>query len=127
MTDAAVVLLMVSLPGRDDAERLGEQLVEERLAGAGSVVPGIHSFSWSQGRLQREHESLLLLRTTGELSAAAQARILELHGGEPADLIEIPVSAVSPAYLAYLAQAVDSTRGERASSAGSPSDPEPGG
>ena len=58
------VLLMVTVGTRDEAENLGEGLVEKGLARHGSVVPVIHSFWMAAGRLERGHEALLLVTTT---------------------------------------------------------------
>jgi len=107
-----VVLLLVTFPGRDDAERLGEQLVEELMAGAGLVIPAVHSFAINAGRLQREHEALLILHTTKGQSERAQARLAELHGSPNLAIVEIAASGGSQRYLDWLAGAVDAPRAE---------------
>ena len=58
MSDRAetAVILLVTASDRAEAERLGEAMVEKRMAACGSVVPMIHSFFHWEGRLQREHE-----------------------------------------------------------------------
>ena len=43
------VLLLVTFGGRDEAERMGEALVEQRLAACGSVV----TRSWSGAKVSR--------------------------------------------------------------------------
>jgi periplasmic divalent cation tolerance protein len=104
------VLLVVTATDRAEAERLGEALVVRRLAACGSVVPMIHSFFWWEGRLQREHEALLLIKTTAETSAAAQATLKELHSYENPEILELPITGGSAEYLAWLAGEV---RGQR--------------
>src|SRR5258708_3569750 len=48
---------MVTTGGRNDAERLGEALVVEHLAGGCSVIPTVHSVYYWAGQLNREHGS----------------------------------------------------------------------
>jgi len=96
------VLLLVTAGGRDEAERLGEGLVEQRLAACGSVIPMIHSFFYWEGRLQREHESLLLVKTSAGKAAAAQAYLKEHHTNELPEILQLDVSGGSPQYLAWL-------------------------
>ena len=105
MTDSATaaVLLLVTAADRAEAERLGEALVEKRMAACGSVIPMIHSFFRWEGRLQREHEALLLLKTTQEQSFAAQEELKTLHSYANPEILEIPVSGGSAQYLAWLA------------------------
>ena len=100
---APAVLLLVTAADRAEAERLGEALVEKRMAACGSVIPMVHSFFHWDGRLQREHEALLLLKTTSDLSLAAQAELKVMHSYDNPEILEIPVSGGSGQYLAWLA------------------------
>lgn len=103
-TDA--VLLLTSFSTRDEAERIGETLVERRLAARGSVIPVAHAFFRWEGRMQREHESLLLLKTTAARSAELQAELLRLHPYDNPEIIEIPITGGSGTYLSWLGSEV---------------------
>jgi periplasmic divalent cation tolerance protein len=99
-TDA--VLLIVGVAERAEAERIGEALVEQRLAASGSVLPSVHSFRRTEGKLQREHEALLLIKTSAERSTEAQARLIALHSRANPEILEVPIIGGSAAYLAWL-------------------------
>jgi periplasmic divalent cation tolerance protein len=99
-TDA--VLLIVRMPERSEAERIGEQLVERRLAASGTVVPAIHSFFRWEGKLQREHEALLLITTSTAHSDEAQAALRALHSHPDPEILEARVTAGSATYLQWL-------------------------
>ena len=71
------VLLMVTVATRDEAENLGEGLVEKGLARHGSVIPVIHSFWMAAGRLERGHEALLLVTATVGQAKAVEEYIRE--------------------------------------------------
>ena len=98
------VLLLVSAGGRDEAERLAEGLVEARLAGSASVIPVIHSFFYSEDRLQRDHEALVLVKTSTLHSAAAQEWIGTHHSSGMPDVLEVSISGGSAPYLSWLLQ-----------------------
>jgi periplasmic divalent cation tolerance protein len=102
----SAVLLVVTASDRSEAERIGERLVERRLAAYGSVVPMIHSFFHGDGQLQRRHEALLLLKTSAAKSAEAQAELKALHSYENPDILELTVSGGSPAYIEWLLEEV---------------------
>lgn len=106
MTDTPIDarLVLTTFGTRDEAERIGEALVEQRLAACGSVFPAIHSFFHWEGKLQREHESLLMLKTTGSRSSKLQAELQRLHPYENPEILEVPVTGGAPAYLAWLAE-----------------------
>jgi periplasmic divalent cation tolerance protein len=102
------VLLIARVSERAEAERIGEQLVEKRLAAAGSVMPVIHSFHRWEGKLQREHEALLLITTSSERSDEAQAELRALHSHSDPEILEVPISGGSPTYLEWLLNEVRS-------------------
>jgi periplasmic divalent cation tolerance protein len=106
--DTGAVLLIAIVSERAEAERIGEPLVEKRLAASGSVLPTIHSFHRLQGRLQREHDSLLLIKTSRERSAEAQSALRALHSNDNPEILEVPITGGSATYLAWLLNEVRS-------------------
>lgn len=107
--DGAVVI-MVSCRSRDEAERLGEELVVRRLAACGSVIPTVHSFYFWKGELVREHEALLLVKTAAGRAEAAQEHIRANHAGELPEILQLPVTGGSPDYLRWLMESVAADR-----------------
>src|SRR5579859_1302319 len=110
--DARPVLMLVTTGSRDEAERLGEALVERRLAACGSVVPMIHSFFHWKGRLQREHEALLLVKTSTARAAEAQAYLLEHHSYELPEILQFGIDGGSAGYLDWLLGEIESDQGD---------------
>jgi periplasmic divalent cation tolerance protein len=99
----APILIMVTAGGRDDAERLGEALVVERLAASCSVVPTVRSFYFVDDLLQRDHEALLLVRTVASRREAVMGYIHQHHSDVRPEILEVAVAGGSGAYLEWLA------------------------
>ena len=100
------ILIMVTTGGRNDAERLGEGLVVEHLAGGCSVVPMVHSFYYWEGLLKREHESLLLIKTLDSRRDAVMAYLKQNHAYELPEVLEVAIDGGFPPYLKWLADQV---------------------
>ena len=100
------VMIMVTTGGRNDAERLGEGLVEARLAGYCSVIPTVHSFYYWDGQLKREHESLLLVKTVESRAQAVQEYVRKNHPYELPEIIQVAIEDGLPRYLQWLAEQV---------------------
>ena len=100
----AAVILLVTAGSRDEAERIGEGVVEAGLAACGSVIPGVHSFFHSEGRLTRELEAILLIKTTADRAEAAQAFVLEHHSYEVPEVLRIDVAGGSARYLEWMVE-----------------------
>ena len=96
------VLILVTAGGRDDAERIGEALVVERLAACCNVVPTVASFYYWEGQLQREHESLLIIKTLESVAAAVEEFVRTHHTYEVPEIIRVPIEGGSSAYLDWL-------------------------
>jgi periplasmic divalent cation tolerance protein len=112
MSNPVVVLSTVGKP--DDAERIAQTLVERRLAACVNVVPGVLSlFRW-EGRVHRDVERLLLIKTTRERFEEMYRALIEMHPYELPEVLVLPVVGGHPPYLEWVA---DST--------GTPLVPEP--
>jgi len=97
---------MVTTGGRNDAERLGEALVVEHLAGCCSVISTVHSVYYWEGQLKREHEALLLVKTLESRAAAVQEYVRTHHEYELPEILQIAVEGGALDYLNWLADQV---------------------
>lgn len=100
MTDVRVVL--ITAPDASAAEKLARALVEERLAACVNVVPGVRSFYWWEGNVQDDTELLLVAKTRVERVGALAARVDELHPYDLAEVLELPATGGSDAYLDWV-------------------------
>lgn len=105
-SDDIPILIMVTFGGRDDAERLGEALVVDHLAGSCSVVPSVHSFYFADGLLKREHEALLLIHTMASRRAPVMDYLQRNHEYERPEIVEVKIAGGSAPYLKWLAEQV---------------------
>lgn len=100
------VLIIVTTDGRDDAEKLGEGLVVERLAASCNVIPTVASFYYWEGQLQRDHEAILLIKTLESLTPKVEEYVRSHHTYDLPEIIEVPIARGSSAYLNWLEKQV---------------------
>ena len=100
MTDAVIVF--VTVPSRDEGDRLADALVGEQLAACVNIVGPIRSIYRWQGEICRDDEHLLLIKTTRPRYAALEARVQALHPYEVPEIIAVPIGAGSAGYLAWI-------------------------
>ena len=106
------LIVLMTASDRDEARMLARTLVEERLAACCNVVDRVESIYRWEGRVEEASEAMLVIKTTTERFDALRERALALHSYDLPELIALPVSAGSPAYLDWLAGSVGE-RGER--------------
>jgi periplasmic divalent cation tolerance protein len=101
MGDEALVVL-VTAPTMDEAERIGKAVVTERLAACANLLPGIRSIYRWQDAIQDDAEILLLIKTSSSLLSELTNRIVELHSYETPEVLALPTVGGSAAYLEWL-------------------------
>ncbi|HVI86922.1 MAG TPA: divalent-cation tolerance protein CutA [Dongiaceae bacterium] len=69
----------IGVPSREEAEKIGRTLVEERIAGAANIIPGVTAFFWWDGEVREKTEATLLLKTLPENFEILRKRVRELH------------------------------------------------
>jgi periplasmic divalent cation tolerance protein len=95
---------MSTLPADADASALARALVEERLAACVNLLPPMESvFRWD-GKVDRESERQLLIKTTRDRVAALWERIRELHPYDVPEFIVLPIVDGNAAYLKWIAE-----------------------
>ena len=101
MSTPAIAILCTA-PDAASAERIAGVLVDEKLAACVNLVPGLSStFRW-EGKVQREPEVLLLIKTQRARFDAVCARVKALHPYTVPELIALPIESSTPDYLAWL-------------------------
>lgn len=98
----ATVLIYVTAPHRDEALRIGRELVTERLAACANVLGGMTSIYQWKGELQEESEAVLILKTRRDLADHAVARLRELHPYDVPAILVLPVQSGNPAFLEWI-------------------------
>ncbi len=104
------VLILVTAGARDDAERLGEALVVERLAACCSVVPTVHSVYFWEDQLQREHEALLLVKTVESRAAEVQEYVRAHNTYQLPEILQVQIEGGSSEYLNWVEKQVTRPR-----------------
>lgn len=104
MTTARVVL--VTAPSAEEAGRLAELLVSERLAACVNIVAITASVYRWQGAVHREPEHLLIIKTEQARIEAMRTRLVEAHPYEVPEFLVLSVEQGLPAYLDWVAAEV---------------------
>lgn len=99
------VVVYVTAPDEDEAAKIAQTLVAERLAGCVNIVKGVRSiYSW-QGKIEDDPEVLMIVKTQRHLFGALKDRVRELHSYTVPEIIALPVVEGSEDYLNWLDEA----------------------
>jgi periplasmic divalent cation tolerance protein len=103
MTSEYVVVL-TTLPADADAPAFARQLVDARLAACVNLLPMMESIYRWEGRVERETERQLVVKTSRDRVPALWERVRELHPYEVPEFIVLPIVEGSDAYLRWVGE-----------------------
>jgi periplasmic divalent cation tolerance protein len=101
--ETEICAVLTTAPDEGSAGKLARILVEEGLAACVNVIPGVRSIYRWEGALQDDSEVVLVIKSQQNRSQALAARIKDLHPYELPEVLVLPVSGGSAAYLDWIA------------------------
>ena len=104
MTPEEFVVVLVTAGSSEEAARIGQTLVAERLAACANVIGPIRSIYRWRGAVEDAAEHLLLLKARARDVTVLGERVRALHSYEVPEVLALPIRAGSAAYLAWLAE-----------------------
>ena len=102
----SALLVLTTCANAAEADELASALVEEKLAACVSRVDGVMSTYRWDSLLQRDPETLLLIKTTEARFDELQLAIARLSSYDVPEVIAVPVRKGSKAYLDWLVDSV---------------------
>ena len=100
---AQYCLVYITAKDEEEARRIGQALVSEKLAACVNLHPIKSIFRW-QGEVNQETEVVLLVKTKSELANEVINRIKELHSYEVPCAIVLPLEKGNPDFLEWISQ-----------------------
>ena len=96
-------LVYVTTGSMEEARRIGRALVEERLAAAVNIIPGVTSIYRWDGAIHEADEVVVVAKTRREKLGALTARVREMHAYDCPGVVALPVVGGSEPYLRWIA------------------------
>ena len=101
MNDEKIVVLSTA-PCMEEAEKIASALLESRKAACVSIVPRVISHYRWEGRIQRDEEALLIVKTTASVFDEVLDLVKANHSYDVPEIVALPVRAGNPDYLAWI-------------------------
>lgn len=98
------LLVISTCPDEQSANTIAAALVESGHAACVNIVPGLTSVYRWQGRVERDSELLLLVKTTPEAYSRVQETLCRLNPNELPEIIAVPIERGLTDYLNWVSQ-----------------------
>jgi len=96
------LIIFVTAPNEDEARRIAEAVVNERLAACVNIINGVESIYRWQGEIERDRELLLIIKSRDGCYADLERRVKELHSYTTPEVIAFRIERGSASYLEWI-------------------------
>ncbi len=97
-----MLIVLTTVSTISDAESLAELIISAKLAACVQILPQIKSVYFWDGKLEKEDEHLLLIKTLAENFDELSAFITTNHSYDVPEIVAIDAERVSAPYLRWL-------------------------
>ena len=101
------VFVYTTYPSLVEAEEAGRALVAQRQAASVNILPGMISYYWWEGKIERGEEVVMIIKTRASLAEAVRAAVKEKHAYETPAITVLPVESVDRGYLDWIMAATE--------------------
>lgn len=103
------MVVVTTVGDEQQANEIAHELLARRHAACVNMLPGIRSCYRWQGKICRDSEILLMIKTTAEEYDAVAATIRELHSYELPEILAFEIKKGDPSFLAWIEASLDKT------------------
>lgn len=103
----AAIAVITTVGTEREANDLAEELLGRRLAACVNIISGVRSIYRWKGRICKDSEYLLVIKSMEEEFAEVASTIRELHSYELPEVLALPIEQGDDAFLAWISESVD--------------------
>ena len=107
MAGMRAIVVVTTVGTEEQAYLIAREIVARRQAACVNIVPGIRSIYRWKGKICKDGELLLLVKTLEEEFEAVAATIRELHSYELPEILSFSVTRGEQGFLDWIAGSVD--------------------
>ena len=96
------VVTLITTPSLPVARKIGLALVKEHLAACVNIVPKVESIFFWEGKTCREHEALMIVKTTLRRFEKMAKRVRQMHPYSVPEIIALPIRKGFTDYLDWI-------------------------
>jgi len=98
------IVVLVTCGSEEEALKIANALVEERLAACTNLISPIRSIYRWEGKIWDEKEWLLIIKTQSHRFGELEKKVKSLHSYSVPEIVSLPITEGSPPYLNWLVE-----------------------
>lgn len=106
----SALIVLTTVGTEEEANAMARELVGRRHAACVNVLPGVKSTYRWEGKVCRDTEYLLVIKTIAAEYLEVEKAIKELHSYELPEIVALEASRVEPTFLGWIASSLDKSK-----------------
>lgn len=106
LAKSEIVVVLVTVPGIKDGNRISRAILTLRLAACVTVIPSVQSLYRWKGKIVQGKEAMLFVKTTRARYKRLERKVVELHPYEVPEIIAVPLACGLPLYVEWVVSEV---------------------
>ncbi|MGQ8776665.1 divalent cation tolerance protein CutA [Serratia sp. NA_112.1] len=102
MSDCEAVVILCTAPDEATAQDLAARVLGEKLAACATLLPGVTSLYYWEGKLEQEYEVQMLFKSDRHHQDALLNTLKQHHPYQTPELLVLPVMAGDKDYLLWI-------------------------
>ena len=95
-------LVYITTKDKDEARRIGKELVKTRLAACVNIIDNMNSMYWWEGKIQDDQEVILIAKTRQSLVKKLIKKVKSIHSYSTPCIVSLPILDGNSDYLDWL-------------------------
>lgn len=108
----AYCLVLITASSPEEADKITQVLIQEKLAACVSQVPGLKSVYWWKGRVEEAREVLLLVKTLKTRVKGIVRAVKKNHSYAIPEVVALRIKEGNPDYLKWITESLKEAAGE---------------
>ena len=96
------IVILITAKNVREANKIVTKLIERRLIACANIVKDIKSVFWWQGKVDKAHEVLLILKSKKSCCGKIVKTVKSLHSYDVPEIIALPIVAGNKDYVKWI-------------------------
>lgn len=106
MPKSSYRVVLVTAGSKPEALKIAKALLTRKLAACVSLIPGMESHYRWKGRLEKNREILMMIKTSRSRVKGLIREVKKIHSYDVFEAISLPVLEGNPAYLKWMEESL---------------------
>jgi periplasmic divalent cation tolerance protein len=100
------IVVLITTPKTEESAKIADKLIREKIAACVNIIPQVNSIFWWENKIDKEDESLLVIKTKKQLLSKLITLVKEIHSYSVPEIIALPIIGGNEDYLNWIDESV---------------------